>query len=70
MQKPIFETLDGDAIFPESDELWHLTDVSRTLMNEEGKIDGDEDGPPSDFEEEKQEEVSDSDAESKVGGVY
>ena len=65
--RPSFETVDGEPIFPEGDDPWWLTDVSRRVMNEdEKKVEADEDGPTSDLEEEKQGEVSDSDAESEI----
>ena len=56
-------------IFPEGDDPWWLTDVSRRAMDgDDNKAEADEDGPPaSDLEEEKQVEVSDSDAESENG---
>ena len=60
----MFETADGEPIFPESEEPWWLTDVSRKIAQEE-EVDGDEDGPASDdLEGEQQAEVSDSDADS------
>ena len=66
--RPTFETAEGEPIFPEGDDPWWLTDVSRRVMSEdEKKAEADEDGPASDFEEEKQGEVSDSDAESQIG---
>ena len=65
--KPVFETAEGEAIFPEGDDPWWLTDVSRRQLGEDDKDEGDEDGPPSDdLEEERQGEVSDSDAESEI----
>ena len=64
--KPAFETAEGEPIFPEGDDPWWLADVSRRQLPED-KDAGDEDGPPSDdLEEEKQGEVSDSDAESET----
>ena len=61
LPKPPFETEDGEPIFPEEEEAWWLTDISRRAAPEE-KVEGDEDGPPSDLEEQKQGEVTDSDA--------
>ena len=61
--KPPFQTEDGQSIFPEGDELWWLTDISRRApADDEEKAEGDEDGPPSDIDvEEQQQEVSDDD---------
>ena len=64
LPRPAFETEEGEHIFPEGDEPWWLTDLSRRIAPEE-KMEGDEDGPPSDVEEvveEQQAEVTDSDA--------
>ena len=61
LAKPPFETEQGEPIFPEEEEAWWLTDISRRAAPEE-KVEGDEDGPPSDLEEQKQGEVTDSDA--------
>ena len=65
LPKPPFETEDGEPIFPEEEEAWWLTDISRRAAPEE-KAEGDEDGPASDLEEpleeQKQGEVTDSDA--------
>ena len=59
--RPPFKTADGEDIFPDSDEPWWLTDVSRRAPAEE-QDPGDEDGPPSEMEEEGQQaEVSDED---------
>ena len=59
--RPLFRTADGEDIFPDNDEPWWLTDVSRRAPAEEQE-NGDEDGPPSEMEEEGQQaEVSDED---------
>ena len=60
--RPSFKTADGEDIFPDNDEPWWLTDVSRRAPAEE-QDPGDEDGPPSEVEEEgvQQAEVSDED---------
>ena len=59
--RPPFKTADGEDIFPEDGDPWWLTDVSRRAPAEEQE-NGDEDGPPSDMEEEGQQaEVSDED---------
>ena len=59
--RPLFQTADGDDIFPEDGDPWWLTDVSRRAPAEEQE-NGDEDGPPSEMEEEGQQaEVSDED---------
>ena len=59
--RPSFRTADGHDIFPDNDEPWWLTDVSRRAPEEQDP--GDEDGPPSEVEEEgwQQAEVSDDD---------
>jgi hypothetical protein len=63
--KPPFQTEEGQSIFPEDDDPWWLTDISRRApVDEDDKADGDEDGPPSDIEEQQQ-EVSDDDPESE-----
>jgi len=66
--KPDFETEEGDPIFPEDDDPWWLTDVSRRVAQEE-KVDGDEDGLASEELEPEQREVSDSDAGSEPEGA-
>ena len=59
--RPLFQTTDGEDIFPDNDEPWWLTDVSRRAPAEE-QDPGNEDGPPSEMEEEGQQaEVSDED---------
>ena len=59
--KPSFQTVDGAAIFPEDDDPWWLTDISRRLVDDD-KQDGDEDGPATEGEEEgEQKELSDED---------
>ena len=71
LPKPDFETLDGEPIFPEDDEPWWLTDVSRKVQEEGEKAEGDEDGPPSGLEEEQRAEVSasESESEARVGAL-
>ena len=61
--KPPFQTEEGQNIFPEDDDPWWLTDISRRApVDDEEKAEGDEDGPPSDIDvEEQQQEVSDDD---------
>ena len=71
LPKPEFETEEGGHIFPEGDEPWWLTDVSRRAQPEE-EAQGDEDGPASDMdiEEDQRVEVTDSEAsEPGVGGA-
>ena len=65
-QKPPFQTEEGQSIFPEDDDPWWLTDISRRApVNEDDKAEGDEDGPPSDIDVEEQlQEVSDDDPDS------
>ena len=63
---PLFETLEGEPIFPEDEDPWWLTDVSRKVKEEGEKAEGDEDGPPSELEEEQRAEVSASESESKA----
>ena len=59
--RPPFKTTDGEDIFPDNDEPWWLTDVSRRAPAEE-QDPGDEDGPASEVAEEGQQaEVSDDD---------
>ena len=59
--KPAFQTIDGEPIFPEDDDPWWLTDISRRLTDD-AKQDGDEDGPATEGEEEaEQREISDDD---------
>ena len=67
--KPEFKTLDGQPIFPEDDDPWWLTDVSKRIAAED-KNKGDEDGPATDDEgEEERKEESDEDplSEPEVG---
>ena len=67
--KPSFETVDGAAIFPEDDDPWWLTDISRRLVDD-AKQDGDEDGPVTEGEEEgEQREVSHEDPLSEAEHV-
>ena len=49
LPRPAFQTLDGDAIFPPHEDLWWLTELQRKA-DDDGK--GDEDGPPSDEDDE------------------
>ena len=59
--KPEFQTTNGEPIFPDNDEPWWLTDISRRLATD-AKQDGDEDGPASEGEEEgEHKELSDED---------
>ena len=55
--RPPFQTPEGDAIFPDESSLWWLTDVSRRAKDEGEQL-ADEDGPPSELEEEPRNEVS------------
>ena len=48
--KPSFQTVNGEPIFPEDDDPWWLTDISRRLTDD-AKQDGDEDGPATEGEE-------------------
>ena len=62
--RPLFQTADGEDIFPDNDEAWWLIDVSRRAPAEE-QYPGDEDGPASEVAEEGQHaEVSDEDPTS------
>ena len=65
--RPPFKTLEGVDIFPPEDELWWLTDVSRRAKDEDEQP-ADEDGPPSEIEEEHKDEVSCSEQASSDGG--
>ena len=66
--KPSFQTVDGEPIFPEDDDPWWLTDISRRLTD--AKQDGDEDGPATEGEEEgEQKELSDEDPLSEAEHV-
>ena len=59
--RPSFADEDGGDIFPEG-EPWWLTDVSRRAEDEKAAQNADEDGPPSEDEEQPAEaEVSDED---------
>ena len=62
--KPEFQTTDGEPIFPDNDEPWWLTDISRRLTHD-GNQEADEDGPPTDGEEDERNEVSDEDPPSE-----
>ena len=67
--KPSFKTADSAAIFPEDDDPWWLTDISRRLVDDD-KQDGDEDGPATEGEEEgEQKELSDEDPLSEAEHV-
>ena len=69
--KPEFQTTGGEPIFPESEEPWWLTDISRRLGQDAKQQEGDEDGPASDGEgkdeekEDEQKELSDDDPSSE-----
>ena len=43
--RPFFGTPEGDAIFPEGDDPWWLTEMQRRKSDSEEEIPGDEDGP-------------------------
>ena len=59
--RPPFKTADGEDIFPDNDEPWWLTDVSRRAPAEE-QDPGDDDGPASEVVDEGQQaEFSDDD---------
>ena len=63
--KPEFQTTSGEPIFPENEEPWWLTDISRRL-SADAKREGDEDGPATEGEEEgEQGEVTDEDPVSE-----
>ena len=51
-------------------DLWEYADVSRKVKEEGEKAKGDEDGPPSELEQEQRAEVSasESESEARVGG--
>ena len=67
--KPEFQTTSGEPIFPESEEPWWLTDISRRLGQESKQQEADEDGPASDGEEkdeaDEQKELEDDDPSSE-----
>ena len=69
--KPEFQTTSGEPIFPESEEPWWLTDISRRLGQDAKQQEADEDGPASDDEgkdeekEDEQKELSDDDPSSE-----
>ena len=67
--RPAFQTPDGEDIFPPEEELWWLTDISRRAAGDKEEQQGDEDGPPSEIEEEAipGQEVSDEDPVSSDG---
>ena len=59
--KPEFQTREGEEIFPDGDEAWWLTEMSKRAPTEAPPLE-DEDGPwDDDEEEEKREELSDDD---------
>ena len=60
--RPAFMTLGGDPIFPPEEEQWWLTDFQQRKTPEE--IAGDEDGPPTEAEEDK-DETDDEDPTSE-----
>ena len=61
LPRPEFKTLDGEAIFPEDDEPWWLTEVSKRISAEDRK--GDEDGPVTEDEQGDEDERKDVGAE-------
>jgi hypothetical protein len=64
--RPDFKTADGEHIFPEDpEELWWLTAVQRKAPEPEEQAD--EDGPPSELDEDEPREVSDDDPLSEDG---
>ena len=69
--KPEFQTISGEPIFPDSEEPWWLTEISRRLGQEGKQQEADEDGPASDGEgkdeekEDEQKELSDDDPSSE-----
>ena len=67
--RPVFQTLDGQIIFPEGDEPWWLTDVQKRAAPDEEEQPADEDGPASEMKEGQQVEVSCSDAGSSDAGT-
>ena len=62
LPKPPFQTITGESIFPDSDEPWWLTELSKRVPVETTEL-GDEDGPLTGDEKER-EEVTDEDATS------
>ena len=58
--KPEFQTTTGEEIFPDSDEAWWLTEMSKRGPTE-APHPGDEDGPWEEDQEEEREELSDDD---------
>ena len=58
--KPAFQTTTGEEIFPDSDEAWWLTEMSKRGPIEPARPE-DEDGPWHDDEEENRDELSDDD---------
>ena len=59
--KPEFQTTSGEPIFPENEEPWWLTDISRRLAHD-AKQEADEDGPATEGEKkDEQKKLSDDD---------
>ena len=58
--KPEFQTTTGEEIFPDSDEAWWLTEMSKRCPTEAPHPE-DEDGPWEEDQEEEREELSDDD---------
>ena len=58
--KPEFQTTTGEEIFPDSDEAWWLTEMSKRGSTEAPHPE-DEDGPWEEDQEEEREELSDDD---------
>ena len=72
--RPAFATPDGQPIFPEG-ELWWLTALQRKPQEDEDKQEADEDGPPSEAEQqgevrEESDEDPLSDDDRPVGQTY
>ena len=65
--RPSFTTPHGDPIFPDEDTRWWLTDIQRRRNPDELPA-GDEDGPASEVEEEK-EDTDDDDPTSEEGEI-
>ena len=68
--KPEFQTTSGEPIFPESEEPWWLTDISRHVGQEGEQQEADQDGPAiagegKDEQEDEQKELSDDDPSSE-----
>ena len=65
--KPAFQTITGEEIFPDSDEAWWLTQMSKRAPTE-APHPGDEDGPWEEDQEEEREELSDDDPPTSDDG--